>query len=120
VYFGKVDPPPGNVFRFNNAAEPEYVDPGLMSGQPDMRIAALLFEGLTVTDWKTLQAAPGAAESWEISPDHRTYTFHLRKNAVWSDGRPINARDFVYSWTRVLDPKTAASYASHLYHIVNG
>ena len=119
-YFGKVDPPPGNVFRFNNEAEPEYVDPGLSSGQPDDRIAQLVFEGLTVTDWKTLQATPGAAESWEISSDHRTYTFHLRKNAVWSDGSPINARDFVYSWTRVLDPKTAAVYASHLYHIVNG
>lgn len=119
-YFGKVEPPPGNVFRFNNESEPEYVDPGLMSGQPDGRIAALVFEGLTVTDWKALQHLPGAAERWEISPDQQTYTFYLRKNATWSDGHPLNAHDFVYSWTRVLDPKTASVYASHLYHIING
>ena len=47
-YFGKIDPPHENVFRFNNAAEPEYVDPGLLSGQPDDRIARLLFEGAFV------------------------------------------------------------------------
>lgn len=118
-YFGKIDPPQENVFRFNNGAEPEYVDPGLMSGQPDFRVAGMLFEGLTVTDWKTMQAVPGVAERWEISADKLTYTFHLRRNAPWSDGQPVTARDFVYSWTRVLDPKTAAVYASQLFHIVN-
>lgn len=119
-YFGKVDPPAGNVFRFNNGAEPEYIDPGLATGQPDDRIIRLLFEGLTRTDQATLRAKPGVAERWEISSDQRTYTFSLRKNAVWSDGSPVTARDFVYSWTRVLDPQTAARYATHLYHIVNG
>ncbi|MGH9784851.1 MAG: peptide ABC transporter substrate-binding protein, partial [Terriglobia bacterium] len=119
-YFGKVDPPPDDVFRFSNGAEPEFLDPGLMTGQPDGRIARLLFEGLTDINQATLQARPGVAERWEVSPDQRTYTFYLRKNAVWSDGRRITAHDFVYSWRRVLDPKTASRYASHLYHIVNG
>ena len=119
-YFGKVDPPPGNVFRFNNGAEPEYIDPALMTGQPDGRIAQLLFEGLTTNDPKTLEARPGAAERWEISSDLLTYTFHLRKDAYWSDGRPVTAQDFVYSWIRVLHPQTASRYASQLYPIVNG
>ena len=111
-YFGKVDPPPGNVFRFNNGAEPEYIDPALMTGQPDGRIAQLLFEGLTTNDPKTLEARPGAAERWEISSDLLTYTFHLRKDAYWSDGRPVTAQDFVYSWIRMLHPQTASRYAS--------
>jgi ABC-type oligopeptide transport system substrate-binding subunit len=119
-YFGTVEPPPGNVFRFNNGAEPEFLDPSLMTGQPDGRIARLLFEGLTDIDQETLQARPGMAERWDLSADQRTYTFYLRRNAVWSDGRPITASDFVYSWRRVLDPATASRYASHLYHIVNG
>lgn len=119
-YFGAVDPPPGNVFRFNNGAEPEYIDPGLATGQPDDRAIRLLFEGLTRIDQATLRPKPGVAERWELSPDQRAYTFYLRKNAVWSDGTPVTARDFVYAWTRVLDPKTAARYASHLYHLVNG
>ena len=119
-YFGAVDPPPDNVFRFNNGAEPEYIDSGLATGQPDDRVIRILFEGLTQTDQVTLRPKPGVAESWEISPDHLTYTFHLRKNGFWSDGRPVTAEDFVYSWRRVLDPKTAARYASHLYHLLNG
>ncbi|MBI4465560.1 MAG: peptide ABC transporter substrate-binding protein [Acidobacteria bacterium] len=119
-YFGKVEPPPENVFRFNNGAEPEYLDPGLMTGQPDGRIAQLIFEGLTTNDPETFEPRPGVAARWEVSPDGRTYTFHLRQNAYWSDGRPVTARDFIYSWTRVLDPKTASRYASHLHHLVNG
>ncbi|OFV96762.1 MAG: hypothetical protein A3H94_07740 [Acidobacteria bacterium RIFCSPLOWO2_02_FULL_60_20] len=108
------------MFRFNNGAEPEYIDSGLATGQPDDRVIRILFEGLTQTDQVTLRPKPGVAESWEISPDHLTYTFHLRKNGFWSDGRPVTAEDFVYSWRRVLDPKTAARYASHLYHLLNG
>ena len=120
IYFGKTEPVSGNVFRFNNDTEPGYLDPELVTGQPEFRIVWLLFEGLTTTDPKTLEAAPGAAERWEISSDQQTYTFHLRKNLTWSDGKPITARDFVYSWTRALDPKTASQYANNLYHLVNG
>ena len=119
-YFGKVEPPPDNVFRFNNGAEPEYLDPGLMIADTDIRMAMLLFEGLTRSHPQTLELLPGAAERWQISPDKVTYTFFLRRDNPWSDGRPVTAHDFVYSWTRVLDPKTAARYASFLYYIVNG
>jgi oligopeptide transport system substrate-binding protein len=119
-YFGSVEPPAGNVFRFSNGAEPEYLDPNLMTGQPDGRVARLTFEGLTTLEQPSLRVKLGAAESWEISPDHLTYVFHLRKGAVWADGVPVTAHDFVFSWTRVLNPATGSSYASHLYHLVNG
>ena len=120
IYFGKIDPPTENEFRFNNETEPEYIDPGLLTGQPDDRIASMLFEGLTTKHPKTLEALPGVAERWEISADGLTYIFHLRRDARWTDGRPVTAPDFVYSWTRVLDPRTAARFASQLYHIANG
>ena len=119
-YFGRVDPPQENVFRFNNGAEPEYLDPALLTGHPDSNIARLLFEGLIIHDPRTMEPVPGAAERWEISPDQTTYTFHLRSNAIWSNGQPLTAGDFVYSWTRALDPKTASRYASQLYAIKNG
>lgn len=118
-YFGEVNPPQGNVFRFNNSTEPEYIDPALLTGQPGARLANMLFEGLTVNSAKTSKPVPAAAESWEVSPDRTVYTFHIRKNAVWSDGHPVTAQDFVYSWRRVLDPKTAARYAMLFYYIVN-
>ncbi len=119
-YFGATEPPPGNAFRFNNGAEPEYLDPNMMTGQPDGRAARLLFEGLTNTEPPSLTVKPGAAERWEISPDRRTYTFYLRRDGAWSDGRPLTAHDFVFSWTRVLDPQTGSRYAGHLYRILNG
>ena len=117
-YFGNVTPPPGNVFRFNNGPEPEYLDPGLMNDIFGIRIAAQIFEGLTTKDPKTLQPRPGMAEHWEVSPDGYTYTFYLRKDARWSDGRPVTAQDFVYTWVRVLDPRTGARNAFFLYYIV--
>jgi oligopeptide transport system substrate-binding protein len=118
-YFGNTEPPADNVFRFNNGAEPEYLDPQLIVALYDARIAALLFEGLTTRDPQSFQPRPGVAESWDISSDRQTYTFHLRPDARWSDGRPITAQDFVYSWTRALDPHLAARAAYYLYYIVN-
>ncbi len=118
-YFGNVEPPAGNVFRFTVGAEPEYLDPGRSTALYDARVSVLLFEGLTAKDPRTLRPRPGVAERWDISEDGRTYTFHIRKNALWSDGHPVTAHDFVYSWTRVLDPKTGARYAGYLYAIAN-
>ena len=58
---------------------------------------------------------PGAAESWTVSDDGTVYTFKLRQGAIWSDGSPVTADDFVYSFRRLEDPATAAEYASMLY-----
>jgi oligopeptide transport system substrate-binding protein len=101
-----------------NGAEPETIDPALLTGQPDGRIAYTLFEGLTSFD-QTGTPQPGVAERWEISPDGRTYTFHLRSNAHWSNGEPVTSEDFVRSWERTLRPETASEYVSQLYYIRN-
>lgn len=118
-WFGSVDPPRGDVLRFNNGAEPESTDPSVMSGQVDGRIARIMFQGLTDSDPQTLAPVPGQAYRWETSADGLTYTFHLRPGLVWSDGRPLVANDFVWSWRRVLAPATASRSASLLYPIAN-
>lgn len=63
---------------------------------------------------------PGAAESYDKSKDGKTYTFHLRKGLKWSDGKELTAKDFEYSWKRLLDPKVAASYSFFLFNVKNG
>jgi ABC-type oligopeptide transport system substrate-binding subunit len=100
----------------NNATEVQTLDPGLARGQPEHRVTLALFEGLTTYDPKTCDPRPGTAERWDVSPDGRTYTFHLR-DASWSDGRKVVAQDFVYAWTRVLNPATPTDYAHLLYFI---
>ena len=110
--------PAGKVFAFNNSAEPETLDPALMTGVPEHNLAMSLFEGLVTYHPKTLLPAPGVAESWKVSKDKRTYIFKLRKS-LWSNGDPLTSQDFVYAWRRVLEPKTAAEYAYQLWHIKN-
>jgi len=107
------------VFRINNMVEPESLDPGVVTGVPEHRILSNLFEGLTTTDPKDLSPRPGMAASWTLSKDGLTYTFKLR-DATWTDGRPVTARDFVFAWERVLNPKSGAKYAQHLFHVKNG
>ena len=101
-----------------NGAEPETLDPHLMAGQLEQRLAYALYEGLVFNDEKG-EIQPGIAEEWEMSPDGLTYTFHLRKNAKWSNGDPVTAQDFVASWKRCLEPVTAAEYAGQLHYIKN-
>jgi len=103
-------------FVYVSGAEPETLDPARMTGLLEGRLANGLFEGLATYDPKDLSPLPGAAEKWEISPDGLAYTFHLR-DAIWSNGDPITAHDFAWSWRRVLEPETAASYAYMLYCI---
>jgi oligopeptide transport system substrate-binding protein len=105
------------VFRINNTAEPESLDPALVTGVPEHRIIGNLFEGLTTTDPKDLSPRPGMAASWTISRDGLVYTFKLR-DARWTDGKPVTAHDFVYAWERVLNPKTGSKYAQQLYQYV--
>jgi oligopeptide transport system substrate-binding protein len=97
---------------------PRSIDPGLGTDVPGQRIADDLFEGLTAIDIGG-RAGPGIASSWESSSDGRTWTFHLRADARWSNGAPLTAQDFVYSWRREVDPKTGAEYAQGLAPIEN-
>jgi len=93
------------------------LDPNKMNALQDGRVAAALFEGLTVVDAQTLKVRPGVAYRWQVLPGGLVYSFDLRPDARWSDGRPVTAEDFVYSWRRVLEPRTAAEYAYMLYPI---
>jgi oligopeptide transport system substrate-binding protein len=102
-----------------NGSEPESLDPAIVTGIGEMRITKALFEGLLRLDPKTALASPGLADIWSASPDGKTYTLHLRTNAVWSTGEPITTEDVLYSWRRALNPATAADYAGQLFCIRN-
>lgn len=102
---------------FANGTEPETLDPAIITGVPESRLIRALYEGLTTQDPATLAIKPGVAESWEVSPDGLTYTFHLRKDAKWSNGDPVTAEDFDFAYRRALVPETAAQYAYQLFYI---
>ncbi|VEJ21552.1 ABC transporter substrate-binding protein [Neisseria animaloris] len=102
----------GNTVTRNNVTEPQSLDPHQITGVPEINVVRDLFEGLVETDEKGA-IVPAAAESWE-SADNRTWKFKLRSDANWSNGEPVTAEDFVYSWRRLVDPKTASQYASYL------
>jgi len=106
-----------HIFYRGNGAEPESLDPAFIQGNWEDWIAGDLLAGLMVysADGK---AIPGIATSWTISPDGVTWTFKLR-DALWSDGVPVTADDFVFSWQRTLTPQTASFYAYFLYPIKN-
>jgi oligopeptide transport system substrate-binding protein len=110
--------PPADV-TIINGGEPETLDPAIISGQVEMRVAQGLFEGLTRLDPQSGRPVPGLAERWETSPDGGTWTFHLRTNLLWSTGEPITAEDVVYSWLRALDPATASGYSGQLFCLKN-
>jgi oligopeptide transport system substrate-binding protein len=105
-YFGQTVPPKDNVLRYISGAEPESLDPQVSSGQPEARIYMAIYEGLVEYGPKDLQPIPAIAKSWEISPGVDVFLFHLRDNAKWSDGTPIKAGDFVYSYRRGFAPET--------------
>ncbi len=104
-------------FTFINGTEIATLDPATVTGVPEGRILRAIFEGLTIKDPKTLEPLPGMAETWDISSDGLHYTFHIRRGAKWSNGDEFTAHDFVYSWERFLNPKTAAEYAYQLWYV---
>lgn len=106
-------------FTFCNGDEIKTVDPAMASGQPEGRVISAIFEGLCNHHPESLAPTPGVATHWEISDDGCTYTFHLRKNALWSDDTPVTATDFTWSMRRFLHPETAAEYAFEMWYIRN-
>ncbi|MBN3206845.1 oligopeptide ABC transporter substrate-binding protein OppA [Pectobacterium brasiliense] len=103
----------------NNGAEVSSLDPHKIEGVPESNVSRDLLEGLVISDVNG-KTSPGVAESWD-NKDFKVWTFHLRKDAKWSNGEPVSAQDFVYSWQRLADPKTASPYASYLQygHLLN-
>ncbi|MHA0855833.1 peptide ABC transporter substrate-binding protein [Paenibacillus sp. CMAA1364] len=108
------------VLRINMSAEPPTFDPGQAQDSQANTALKLMYEGLVRMD-ESGKEIPAAAESWEISPDGLQYKFNIRKDAVWSNGDPVTANDFVFGWQRVLDPATtpAPPYAYQLDYIKN-
>lgn len=109
-----------NVFRFDNSAEPQSLDPQIVTTVDATTTVMQIFEGLVMPAPKEMKVVPGIAEKWEISPDGKIYTFHLRKDAKWSDGKPVTAYDFEYAWERALNPKTGSQQAMRLQYVKNG
>ncbi len=109
-----------DVLFIGNGAEPQELDPHITSGVSEHRIQQNIFEALVSIHPETLEPIPGDAESWTLSKDGRTYTFKIRNDAKWSNGDAVTAHDYVYAWTRLLKPETAAEYAYQGYYFVNG
>jgi oligopeptide transport system substrate-binding protein len=116
-FFGKSDAPSDNILRYVSGSEPESLDPAIPTGQPEARLLMAIHDGLVEYHPKTMKPIPAIAESWEISPDVSEYIFHLRKDARFSNGDPIKAQDFVYSFQRSLAPDFLAKNAYLAYYI---
>lgn len=111
------------ILIIGNSNEPKGLDPHLVSGVLESNIIRALFEGLCVeSPNKDGVALPGAARRWESSEDFTAWTFHLQPTAKWSDGTPVTAHDFVFSYKRLLspDPNWPAKYAEMLFFLENG
>lgn len=109
---------PERVLRRGNGEEPDTLDPHLSEGVPAGNIIRDLFQGLTA---ETIdgEIIPGAASSWDVSRDGKTYTFYLRPEARWSNGDMVTAHDFVYGFQRSTDPQTGSKYGRILEPILN-
>lgn len=117
AFFGRTVPPEQNIFRYVTGDEPESLDPVVSTGQPEARIYMALFQGLVEYHPKTMEPEPALAERWQANNDSSEFRFHLRRNARWSNGDPINAHDFVYSFRRALSREVASRNAYLAYYI---
>ena len=101
-YIAKDNPPPEkSEFRWSNGKTPKSFDPARAAASPETDVIRAIFEGLTEIEPKTLEVIGAVAEDWSSSNDSKTWTFNLRKEAVWSNGESVQAEDFVRSWTRL-------------------
>lgn len=118
-YFGKIPDPDPQHLRFCNAGEPEYLDPAMAASTTDLKVIYAMFDGLAEYGLQG-HPTPSLATSWDISPDQRTFTFHLRSDARWSDGHPVTAHDVAYQIERVLNPTTGSPNAETAWKLKNG
>ena len=106
------------ILYLGNGTEPQDLDPHVVTGVPESKILMALLEGLVIRHPNGLSPLPGIAEKWNVSNDGKTYTFFLRDNAIWSNGDPVTANDFVYSWRRMLTPSLGSKYPDMLYDVI--
>ncbi|MDP6653854.1 MAG: peptide ABC transporter substrate-binding protein [Gammaproteobacteria bacterium] len=107
------------VLHFGNGTEVQGLDPHIVTGIPEHHVVSALFEGLTSKNPYTLESEPAAAKSWEISEDGLIYTFHLREDAQWTNGDPLTAEDFRWSFERALTPALGNQNNYMLFPIAN-
>ncbi len=110
--------PERDTLRMNLGTEPPSLDWEVTTDATSFDVVTNLMVGLTEY-CQNLSVVPGCAAKWEVLDGGRRYLFHLRKDAFWTDGKPVVAGDFEYGWKRLLDPKTGAQYAFFLYDVVN-
>ncbi len=106
------------ILHIGNGAEPQSLDPHVLTSTTDANITRALFEGLVIENPYTLAIEAGVAQRWTFSEDRKTITFYLRKNARWSNGEPLDARDFLYAFRRILAPAMANQVVYFLYPII--
>ena len=108
------------IYHHGNGSEPQGIDPHIVTGVPEHHILISLCEGLTIPNPNPSGSdgyIPGTAESWSISDDGKEYIFNLNKNAKWSNGEPVTADDFVWSWKRILTASLGSQYPDMLYYL---
>jgi ABC-type oligopeptide transport system substrate-binding subunit len=110
---------PYQSFRFADS-EPEYIDPNMCTEAAGLRVLLNLFEGLTAPPPDDGPPRPGMATHWDQDDTGTVWTFHLRQDAKWSDGVPLTAHDFVYSWRRAVDPATGSKVSQYMWYVRNG
>jgi oligopeptide transport system substrate-binding protein len=115
---GGTTPAANQTMTIGWGAEPPSLDPGLATDTTSSNVLLNIMDPLVKLDPDTLEAVPSLAESWDVSSDGKTVTYHLRHDGKWTNGDPVTASDFVYSWKRTLSPELAADYAYQLYGIV--
>ena len=117
LYYGRVVTPRSQEFRWSDGGLPQVFDPALVAAPPDTDAVRALYEGLTEYDPQTLKPVAAVADRWESSADNRAWTFHLRRDARWSNGDPVTAHDFARSWRRTLRFGERAPHARLLANI---
>ncbi|WOJ97823.1 peptide ABC transporter substrate-binding protein [Congregibacter brevis] len=107
------------ILYLGNGTEPQTIDPHVLSGSPEANVADALFEPLVIRNPYDESISPGVAQSWEFSDDALFIDFHLNPEARWSNGEPITAEDFYWSWERALNPLLGNQLANIFFVIRN-
>ncbi|MDQ3061866.1 MAG: ABC transporter substrate-binding protein, partial [Acidobacteriota bacterium] len=117
-FYAETAPPQKKEFRWSNGKMPKSFDPALASAPPETDVVRAIYEGLTDTDPKTLNAVSAIAVDWKSTDDFKTWTFNLRRDAKWSNGERVTAQNFVRSWKRLAEMKDKVSHPELLQNIV--
>ncbi|MDQ3711446.1 MAG: peptide ABC transporter substrate-binding protein [Acidobacteriota bacterium] len=117
-FYAETAPPQKKEFRWSNGKMPKSFDPALASAPPETDVVRAIFEGLTDTDPKTLNAVSAIAIDWKSTDEFKTWTFNLRRDARWSNGERVTAQNFVRSWKRLAEMKGKVAHPELLQNIV--